>query len=73
MERRAVLALPWPSPDNCRWCGYPLIRGEHGIMGPSDIEGRVGVKCKVPFDVTQETMPRMDVLVGTGTFRKVDG
>lgn len=66
MERRAFLAMPLPSPDNCHWCGFPLARGEHGIIGPSDIEGHVGVKCKVPFDVPADQMPRVDVLYGTG-------
>jgi len=59
---------PWSS-DTCQWCGYDGRRGEHGIIGPSDIEGRVSVKCKVLFDVPPDQVPRVDVLTGTGTFR----
>lgn len=69
-----MLTMPLPSPDNCHWCGFSLLRGEHGVVGPSEIEGNVSVKCLVPFDVTSDNVPRFDVLHGTGVMQfKSDG
>ena len=61
--------MPAWSPDNCSYCGFPQSQGEHGIIGPSEIEGKVSVKCKVPFDVAPEQVPRLDVLTGVGYVR----
>lgn len=58
-------AMPAPSPDNCRWCGFPLTQGEHGIFGPGDLGSRVSVKCKIRFDLTpKRPCPRLDSLYG---------
>ena len=62
--------MPFPSSDNCRWCGFLLSRGEHGIIGPAEIEGNGTVQCKVPFDVAPHQVPRVDVISGVGYFRR---
>lgn len=69
MERRAFLAMPLPSPDNCQWCGFSLSRGQHGIMKGVEAEDKIGVQCLVPFDVTSENVPRFDVVSGTGLMK----
>ena len=70
MLRRDFLSMPLPSPDNCRWCGFPLSRGEHGVIRPSDVAGNVGVTCTVLFDVKPNHVPRLDVLQGIGIIKQ---
>jgi len=77
MKRRDVLTLTTLLPDDwntCTACGQPLDKGEHWIpAGPVRSDGLKPFRCKVPFDVAPDQMPHMDVVTGTGTFRKVDG
>lgn len=69
MERRSFLAMPAPSFDNCRWCGFELSRGEHGRICPSDEPGKIKISCLVPFAVTSDNLPRFDVVSGTGLMK----
>lgn len=66
MERRSFLAAL----NTCTLCGQPLDKGNHWM--PLEREDGTHYVCLVPFAVTPESVPRVDVLSGTGTIRTTD-